>query len=189
MKLLWITCVSVAIAWSATAQEIAPDSAKQAVKLQEIRVQGSRLPAKSILRLTGLQAGQTIDEARLRTALKRANDSGLFKNITYDYESAPDSTDVILELKVDDQLPLTPATIKIPNVDAEQVWLYLQNFDPLFTRELPYTDSAIKLYARYITKYLETLGRTDIAVIGKILGTEHVTGVEFAPVKLRSAGR
>jgi hypothetical protein len=172
---------------SAKAQGIAADSGKQPVKIQAVRVKGSRLPEKSILHLTGLQTGQILNEEKLRTALQHANDSGLFTNIAYVYESAPDSTDVTLELQIADQLPLVPATIKIPKIDAELVWQYLQNFDPLFTRELPPTEKAIKLYQHYIAKYLETQGTTDIAVTGNVIGSsEHIKGIEFVATKLRS---
>jgi len=170
------------------AQGIAADAGKQPVKIQAIRIKGSRLAERSILHLTGLQVGQIVDEGKVRSALQHANDSGLFANIAYAYESAPDSTDVILELQIEDQLPLVPATIEIPKVDAEQIWRYLQNFDPLFTRELPRTEKAINLYAHYITKYLESQNHTDIAVTGNVLGSaERATGVEFVATKLRSA--
>jgi len=172
---------------SANAQGSATDSGKQPVKVQAVRVKGSRLPEKSILHLTGLQAGQIVDEKTVRTALQHASDSGLFTNIGYLYESEPGSTDVTLELEITDQLPLVPATIKIPKIDGELVWQYLQNFDPLFTRQLPPTEKAIKLYQHYISKYLEARGVTDIAVTGNVLGsTDHINGVEFGGTKLRS---
>jgi len=187
MRLFATVCVLFITNASGMAQEAVVEAGKQPVKIQEIRIKGSRLPEKSILHLTGLQVGQTIEETKVRSALQHANDSGLFTNIGYTYESLPDSTNVILELQIVDQLPLVPATIKIPKIDAEQIWQYLQNFDPLFTRELPQTEKAINLYARYITKFLESQNRTDVGVTGNVLGSnEHPTGVEFVATKLRS---
>jgi outer membrane protein assembly factor BamA len=187
MRLYTAICALFIVGLPGLAQETTADAGKQLVKIHAIRVKGSRLQDKSIQHLTGLQVGQIIDEAKVRAALQHANDSGLFSNIAYVYESLPDSTDVILELQIVDQLPLVPATIKIPKIDAEQVWQYLQNFDPLFTRELPQTEKSINLYAHYIAKFLETQNRTDVGVTGNVLGsTERATGVEFVATKLRS---
>ena len=187
MRLFAALCALFVANASGAAQEAVQEAGKQPVKIQAIRIKGSRLPEKSILHLTGLQVGQMIDEAKVRSALQHANDSGLFTNVAYTYESLSDSTDVTLELQITDQLPLVPATIKIPKIDAEQVWQYLQNFDPLFTRELPQTEKAINLYAGYITKYLESQNRTDVRITGNVLGSnERATGVEFVATKLRS---
>jgi hypothetical protein len=101
----------------------------------------------------------------------------------------PDTTDVNLELVVEDQLPLVPATIRIAKIDSEDVWRYLLKTDPLFTRELPPTESAIKLYERYIDKYLQSIGRADIAASGNVIGSAPPKGVVFEAVKLRSISR
>lgn len=171
------------------AQVIAPDSATRPVHIHEIHVKGSRLSAKSVLHLTGLQVGQTVDNAKVQAALGHANACGLFKNISYTYESLPDSIEVTLDLQVEDEMPLVPATIKIAGVDTDKVWQYLENFDPFFTHELPPTEKAISLYARYMTKYLESVGRTDVAVVGKAMGADRVTGVSFVAAKLRQSAR
>lgn len=52
-----------------------------------------------------------------------------------------------------------------PNADGDlqpgedEVWIWLRTIDPLFTRELPPNESAIRLYASWITKYLEQHGK------------------------------
>jgi outer membrane protein assembly factor BamA len=188
MKALSLSLVLLVAALSAGAQEKKPDTGP--VKLKAIRVKGSRLPDVSLSRLTGLQAGQTVDEAKVRGALEHANASGLFKNISYSYEyDAVDQAEATLEFEVTDEPNLLPVTIKIPKVSGEDVWKYLQGVDPLFTREMPITAKAIELYSRYITKYLQTLGRSDI-VIGNVVGTDnHPSGVEFVPGKLHVKGR
>ena len=96
---------------------------------------------------------------------------------------------MILDLEIEDQLPVVPARFKIAKTNEEDLWRYLVAFDPLFTRELPPTEKAIQLYARYITKYLESTGLTGVAVTGNVLGTnEKPTGVEFVTVRLRTLG-
>ena len=183
--------LAIAVIWAtfacgplSFAQTVSPDSATRAVHIHEIHVKGSRFPEKSVLHLTGLQVGQTVDDSKVRAALGYANASGLFKNISYTYESLPDSIEVILDLQVNDEAPLVPATIKVPGVDEDKVWQYLERFDPFFTHVLPPTEKAISLYARYMTKYLESIGRNDVAMVGKAEGADHVTGVVFVPAKL-----
>lgn len=183
--LLW-ACI---VCCGAHCQDIAPDSATKKVTIQSVRVKGSRFSAPTLAHLTGLAAGQIVDEAKVREAIGNAMASGLFTNIAYDYESQPDSTDVVVELTVTDQLPLLPVTITVPGVNAEAIWKYLTDFDPLFAREMPPTVKAIQLYARYINKYLDGIGRTDIRASGNVTGTDTPTGVVFEGVKLRSIKR
>jgi hypothetical protein len=160
---------------------------KLQVMVRSIGVKGSRLASESLVHLTGLRAGQVLDEAKLRLALQNATASGLFKNISYSYESVPDSTDIKLELVVEDQRPLVPATIKIAKVDSAAVWEFLAKTDALFGQEVPPTVNAIKLYERYINKYLQSVGRADIAAVGNVTGSNPPTGVVFEAVKLRNA--
>jgi hypothetical protein len=187
----YIKASTIALLFSVTGAAQTPPPAsqgQQSVNVRELRVKGSRLPGTSIARLSQLQPGQNLNEDGLRKALQAANQSGLFKNIAYSYESVPDSTtDVILELVIEDQLPLVPATVKIPKVDPEDVWRYLVSVDPLFTRELPPTAKAIDLYAKFITKYLESVGVVGFAVRGDVLGADQPSAIEFVTVKLRSA--
>src|SRR6266852_3494661 len=88
------------------------------VKIQSIRVQGSRLPAASIIRLLELRIGQEANEKTVRAALQHANLSGLFSSITFNYESEPGSKDVELILDVHDEKPLLPAAIHVPKVGS-----------------------------------------------------------------------
>ena len=187
MKLIGLISTLTLLYFCAAAQET--DAGKQKVRVQAIRVTGSRIGKESMMHLTGLHSGQVLDEATLRAALQNANASGLFTGISYNYESLPDSTDVNLELVVQDQLPLVPAVVKIPGVHAEDVWAYLTKTDALFTRDLPPTVNAIRLYERYINKYLQNIGRTDITVSGSVTGSQPPSNVTFEAVKLRSPGR
>jgi hypothetical protein len=170
------------------AQDPPPEGARTSVKLQAIHVKGSRLPEQSVIALTGLRPGQTIDEIAMQKALQNANASGLFRNIAYAYEIPADDPDVILNLVVTDWTPLVKATIRIPKVDPEAVWQYLTMADPLFTRELPPTVERITLYERSINRYLESIGRTEIAATGKVIGTP-ASAVIFEAVKVRKPGK
>ena len=64
--------------------------------------------------------------------------------------------------------PLAPSRIAVEGVDEEAVWKWLQNIDPLFTRELPPNERALKLYEGWIAKAIEANGQpgfTQQAVI------------------------
>jgi hypothetical protein len=178
--LLCFFCVTV------FSQQATTDASAQLVPLASISVKGTRLAANSIAVLSQLKIGQRIDEKTVREACVRLNNTGLFKNIQYGYESLPDKTDVALVLTVEDERPLLPATIRIPNVEEQQVWDWLQKLDPLFTRELPPTDLALRLYQANINKYLRTLGRDDIMISELTADKQgNASGILFKPGKLR----
>jgi hypothetical protein len=62
------------------------------------------------------------------------------------------------------------------------VWQYLESVDPLFTRELPRTQKALRFYAHAIADYLHTNKRRDTLapiVTGDAEGRP--TGILFAP--------
>ena len=77
-----------------------------------------------------------------------------------------------------------PATIRLENIDSEKVWQYLVEADPLFTRKLPPTEGAIKLYESYINKYLRSVGHTDITASGSVTGSNPRFAVIFEAISV-----
>jgi hypothetical protein len=172
-----------------------PQSAGQElVTIETLDVQGTRFPTRSIETLTGLHAGLQINETVVRKAIDRMLESGLIKSVDYNYESlsepGADRQAVALTLSIVDETPLLPASIDIPGVEEEQVWRYLESLDPLFTRELPRTQKALRFYRRAITDYLRTDKRQD-AMVAVITGDPagHATGIIFKPAAPRPLPR
>ena len=188
MRIAQVLFLIGVLALAIVGQDGSADRGKDTVKVQAIHVKGSRLSERSILYLTGLHVGEIIDEAKLRQALQNASASGLFNNIAYRYESAPGSTDATLELTIDDERPLVPATVNIEEIDSEKVWQYLAQIDPLFTRELPRTEGAIRLYEQNINKYLESIGRTNTLASGTVTGAPP-SAIVFEAVKAPATAR
>jgi Surface antigen variable number repeat len=171
---------------SSGSNQPAPPS-QQIVTIEKLQVKGTRFPARSIQILTGLREGDQIDEAAVRRAIERMLESGLIRSVNYNYESLEDTSKVALELDVIDETPLYPASIEIPGVDPEPVWQYLESVDPLFTRELPRTQKALRFYAHAISDYLRTNRRRDtLAPIVKGDAEGRPTGIVFAPPRRRS---
>jgi len=163
----------------------AKDDAEQLVKVEKLKVDGSRLDPSSVQMLTGLRLGQQINETSLRKAIQRMLDSGLVKNVDYSYESMSSPTSVLLELRIVDETPLLPASIELPGVEPEDVWAYLKGVDPLFTRELPRTQKGIAFYIRYIERYLFTLKRQDrVATVITADESGDASGIVFVPASL-----
>jgi hypothetical protein len=160
---------------------------QQIVTIEKLNVKGTRFPARSIQILTGLREGDQIDEAAVRKAIGRMLESGLIRSVNYNYESLEDTSKVALELDVIDETPLYPASIEIPGVDPEPVWRYLESVDPLFTRELPRTQKALRFYSHAISDYLRTNKRRDtLAPIVKGDAEGRPTGIVFAPPRRRA---
>ena len=155
---LW-TGVFVLAAFGQEAKEGTAGDAQKLVTIRRIIVEGTRLPTLSVVRLAQIRAGDQVNFMKLRNALHKVTQTGLISNIDFQYESLPDSeTDVIVHLKCTDVKPSAKASIQIPNVNEEDVWTWLVQLDPLFTREMPPTEAAIRLYSTYIGKYMETHG-------------------------------
>jgi hypothetical protein len=160
---------------------------QQIVTIAKLSVKGTRFQARSIQILTGLREGDQIDEATVRKGIERMLESGLIRSVNYNYESLADTSKVALELDVIDETPLYPASIEIPGVDPEPVWQYLESVDPLFTRELPRTQKALRFYAHAISDYLRTNKQRDtLAPIVKGDAEGRPTGIVFAPPRRRS---
>lgn len=87
--------------------------------------------------------------------------------------------------------PRSCPPIEIPGVDPEAVWQYLASVDPLFTRELPRTQKALRFYIRAITDYLRTNKRQE-SLIPIVTGDDSTnpSGIVFAPApRLPSSGK
>ncbi len=160
------------------------------VKIEKIVTEGTRFQHRSILALSGLRAGQQVTEAAVRKAITNALNSGLVDNVDYTYESLSETDSVILTLKLRDTGPLLPASIKISGIEAEDAWKYLQDIDPLFTRELPRTQNALRLYSSYLERYLKTLNR-DEAISSEVLSDSkgRISGILFSATKYREASK
>jgi hypothetical protein len=131
------------------------------VELGGIEVNGSRLPANSIIRLSNLKVGQKVNYDIINEACHRITSTGLVSLVDYAYE--PGKPGVVLSFTVTDEMPLLPAKIYPPD-DEDLIWRCLQSADPIFTRELPNTRNALGFYATNINRCLDNAGaRHDYA--------------------------
>lgn len=158
------------------------------VAIERLAAKGSRLEVGSVQFLSGLRPGMKVNEAAVRKAAERMADSGLVKNVGYQYQSLSSEHSVELEFTIADELPLLPATIEIPDVEAEDVWAYLKAINSVFTRELPRTQKAIAFYTRYIERYLAsqkgTLRTLKVAAVITADGEGKASGIVFVPASL-----
>jgi hypothetical protein len=133
------------------------------VELGGIEVNGSRLPASSIIRLSNLKVGQKVNYDIINDACHRITSTGLVALVDYAYNLEPGKPGVVLSFTVTDEMPLLPAKIYPPE-DSDQIWACLQSADPIFTREMPNTRNALGFYATNINRCLENVGaRQDYA--------------------------
>jgi hypothetical protein len=144
------------------AKEATTGDAQKLVTIRRIFVEGTRLPTPSVIRLAEIKVGDQVDFLKLNGALQKVTKSGLISNIDFEYESLPDKeTEVVLHMKCTDVAPTAKATIAIPQVDENDVWAWLGQVDPLFTRDMPPTEAAIRFYSHWIAKYMEAHGSPD----------------------------
>jgi len=126
-----------------------------------------------------------VNEASVRRAAQRIAESGLVKNVGYQYESLSSPLSVELEFTIADESPLLAATIQIPDIDAEDVWAYLRGIDRLYTRELPRTQKAIALYTRAMERYFASQKRVvHLATVITADDKGNASGIVFVPASL-----
>src|SRR5438477_10975796 len=142
----------------ASPQNSQPPDPDKLVELDGFDVKGTRIPAESIIRLSGLKVGQQVNYSIINDACHKITSTGLVKMIDYAYERYPEKSGVILSLTVTDELPLFSAKI-IPPEDTDRIWACLQSADPIFTRELPNTRAALNFYSSNINRCIEIHGQ------------------------------
>jgi hypothetical protein len=144
------------------AKEATAGDAQKLVTIHRIFVEGTRLPTLSVIHLADIKVGDQVNFLRLQGALQQVTRSGLISNIDFEYESLPENeTEVVLHMKCTDVPPIAKATIAIPQVDENDVWAWLGQVDPLFTRDMPPTEAAIRFYSHWIGKYMAAHGVPD----------------------------
>jgi hypothetical protein len=163
MRILFvITSLFLNVAFGQEVKEGTAGDAQKIVKIRRIFVEGTRLPTLSVIRLAQIKAGDDVDFAKLQGALQKVLQTGLISNINFEYESLPDKeTEVVLHMKCTDVNPTAKASIEIKDVKEDDVWAWLAQVDPMFTREMPPTEAAIRFYSNMISKYMETHGSPE----------------------------
>ena len=189
LSLLWahmlLAQVGLPPASAPASVSAATSAGDEIVTIERLTVKGSRLATPSVQYLSGLRPGMKVNEASVRRAAQRIAESGLVKNVGYQYESLSSPRSVELEFTISDELPLLPASIQIPDVDAEDVWTYLHGIDPLFTRELPRTQKAIAFYTRAIERYFASQKRMlHLATVITADDRGNASGIVFVPASL-----
>lgn len=151
------------------------------VTIDGFNVTGTRIPAQSIVRLSGLKVGQQVNYTIVNAACHKITSTGLVKMINYSYgDLAPGQTHVTLSLNLTDELPLLPARI-LPEQYEQSVWQCLESADPIFTRELPNTENALHFYSVNIERCLKNQGLVDEHGHAKVNcdGEGNSTGIVF----------
>lgn len=144
----------------ALAQSSQPPEANKLVRIDEIKVRGTRLPTDSVIRIAGLAVGQDVNDLIVNTACHKITATGLVKTVDYGYEVYPDKPGAVLTLTLADEGPLFPAKIE-PEGEEEPLWACLASADPLFTRELPRTERALNYYSAALERCLKSAGREN----------------------------
>jgi hypothetical protein len=141
-------------------QGLTQTSADKLVEVESIKVTGTRLPADSVTRLSGIKLHDRVNDLIVNTACHKITATGLVKTVDYAYDTYPDRLGVVLNLTIADEGPLLPASIR-PAAEENALWSSLQTLDPIFTRELPPTEKALAFYSKNLEKCLQMNGHAN----------------------------
>ena len=151
--------------------------------LETLTVEGSALPEKTVLELSGLRIGGNADRAAIEAGCKRLEETGLFSSINYRYAPTP-KHGFALTLSLVDQRAAA-ASIDVPGVEEDGVWRWLITKFPAFDHKTPSNDAAQQTVARQMEKHLGA-SLHDQKLVTK-LETDFTTGrsiVSFQPEHL-----
>ena len=159
------------------------------MELLGISVAGTHLPAESILKISSLKVGQTINDDTLKQVSDKITSTGLVKGLDYGYDIKPGKSGVYLSLNVFDEGPLLPARI-LPVEQAPAIWACLQSADPIFMQEIPNTEKAIHFYSINIARCLGNTGSSQDRVSATVAcdGSGKSIAIDFH-VPLRAAAQ
>lgn len=142
------------------AQRVAPVAAKASNRLTEIRVTGShRFQPEQLSKATGLALGTELEEPGMKAAADRLAATGMFSDVAYTYNVAPQGTR--LEFKVNDVEKLLP--VHFDNfvwLSATELRRQLEEIEPLFTGEVP---NAGEMFQRIATDTKTILAKLNVA--------------------------
>ncbi len=141
-----------------------------------IQVEGnSRFAVEPVIRAAGLQIGTKAAKEDFEAACKRLVDTGLFTTANYRYRPADTKGEpgFDLTLVVAENDDLREARIEIPGAEELQVWTWLEQNEPLVTRQMPANDQATAFYLRAIERYMAGQGRHE--TLTALLRTDPVT--------------
>jgi outer membrane protein assembly factor BamA len=122
-------------------------------RLESLTVEGSALPQKTVLELSGFHIGASIDRAAIEAGCKRLEETGLFASINFRYAPTP-KNGFALTLSLRDQGSVSAASIDIPGVDEGEVWQWLAAGFPAFNRNVPGGDAAQQVVGHQIEAHL-----------------------------------
>ena len=142
------------------AQAVAQTPDDKLVEVEGILVKGTRLPADSVIRLSGIKLHDKVNSMIVDSACHKITATGLVKQVDYAYEAYSDRPTVVLVLTVADETLLLPASIK-PAAEESALWSSLQARDPIFSRQLPPTEKALAFYAKNLELCLQASGRSN----------------------------
>ena len=152
--------------------------------LETLTVEGSALPEKTILELSGFRMGASIDRSGIEAGCKKLEETGLFSSIKFRYEPTA-KNGFALTLSLIDQRRLSAASIDIPGVDEHEVWQWLMGKFPMFDHKVPADDAAQQVIARQIETHLgaRSNGQKLVAKMESDLRTR-TANVSFQPEHL-----
>jgi hypothetical protein len=150
------------------------------ITIAGIQVEGTHLPADSVVRLLGLKVGQTVDDDQLLAACDKVSRTGLVADIDYSFRPMPDHSGSVVIFKLWDEMPLLPASV-FPKENETAVWSCLQGADPIFARQLPNTTNALKFYVANLDRCITQTSERPLHAEAKVRCDENLkpAAIEF----------
>jgi outer membrane protein insertion porin family len=151
--------------------------------LQSLVIEGNHNYTKEqILAVAGLKIGQMAGKPDFDAARVRLQATGVFEEVSYRFEPAPDGNGYAATFTVVEVSQLYPVIVQGLPIHLADLNTWLKSKDPMYNGKLPGTSEAIKRYTSLVEQYLASKNQPQ-AVLGKL----SPAGVNEYGVVFRSA--
>ncbi len=121
--------------------------------LESVAVKGSALPPDTVRDMAGLRLGTPIDEAAIKSACRRLQETGMFAVVGFSYAPGP-KQGYAVTLNLTDQPSTLRALVDVVGVDGASAWTALNDKFPSLHGKAPEVDAAQQFLAHEVEKQL-----------------------------------
>jgi len=145
--------------------------------LASIRVTGNKaVPAEAIIRATGLQVGQPVNQADLEQAAGRLTEAGVFETLSFRY--APEGKQFAVTFEVQEVVDLHPVAFERLQAPDDELMRLLGEKVPLFGPRVPATGAMVKRIAAALE------ARVGAGIVGRLApGPGGALAMTFRPAE------
>lgn len=136
--------------------------------VESIHVDGNKqFSDEEIVKMSGIQPGQSVQKADFDAAQKRLLDSGLFETVAYRYAPAGNKGGYAATFEVKEIGQAFTYRFEAIDIPDAELRAYLKQREPLFADRIPATEPVLKRFTSDLETFLTTRNK-PLKIVGKL---------------------